>query len=153
MRSALRVVLLFPISCVLRIRRAAAFDEYLQRDWRLIKSGNLTRYVILSLVIWEFNTLDGGSPGSGWCLSGGLASGSPIEMKSFPRYLIKDRPYLKTGVIASLIPPVPLMRDPFLAAACMLGRISGRQPCIRLLSPPSCTSNHATIIPPVFPVH
>lgn len=50
-RTTLCVVLLFPISCVLRIRSETAFDEYLQRDCRLIKSSNLARYVILSLVI------------------------------------------------------------------------------------------------------
>lgn len=54
----------FPISCVLRIRSETAFDEYLQRDLRLIKSGNLARYVILSLVIWEFNSLIGGVGGA-----------------------------------------------------------------------------------------
>lgn len=51
MRTTLCVVLLFPIACVLRIRSETAFDEYLQRDCRLIKSSNLARYVILSLVI------------------------------------------------------------------------------------------------------
>ncbi len=56
--------LLFPISCVLRIRSETAFDEYLQRDLRLIKSGNLARYVILSLVIWEFSSVVGGARGA-----------------------------------------------------------------------------------------
>lgn len=63
-RTTLCVVLLFPISCVLCIRSETAFDEYLQRDWRLIKNGNLARYVILSLVIWEFNSLIGGAGGA-----------------------------------------------------------------------------------------
>lgn len=63
-RTTLCVVLLFPISCVLRIRSETAFDEYLQRDLRLIKSGNLARYVILSLVIWEVNSLIGRARGA-----------------------------------------------------------------------------------------
>lgn len=51
-RAALCVVLaVSPSSCVLRIGSETAFDEYLQRDCGLIKSGNLARYVILSLVM------------------------------------------------------------------------------------------------------
>lgn len=63
-RTTLCVVPPFPISCVLHIRSETAFDEYLQRDLRLIKSANLARYVILSLVIWEFNSLIGGAGGT-----------------------------------------------------------------------------------------
>lgn len=63
MRTTLCVALLFPISRVLRIRSETAFDEYLQRDWRLIKSSNLARYVILSLAIWELSSLVWGDTG------------------------------------------------------------------------------------------
>lgn len=53
-----------PIVCIHRIRSETAFDEYLQRDLRLIKAGNLARYVILSLVIWGLHSLIGGARGA-----------------------------------------------------------------------------------------
>lgn len=94
----------FPISCVLRIRSETAFDEYLQRDLRLIKSGNLARYAILSLVIWEFNSLIGGVGGARGVYQADSHWVGALKWRVSGADLINDRPYLKTGVITSLIP-------------------------------------------------
>lgn len=102
----------FPISCVLCIRSETAFDEYLQRDWRIIKSGNLARYVILSLVIWEFSSFTGGSQGSALCLSD--------KSVHWNRGcgVINAGPHLKMGVIITSI-PLPSLHDPFLSTTCV----------------------------------
>lgn len=82
-----------------------AFDEYLQRDLRLIKSGNLARYVILSLVIWEFNSLIGGARGAHGVYRADLHHVCTLKWRGSGKgdYLINDWPHLKTMVIASLI--------------------------------------------------
>lgn len=139
-RTALCVVSLFPLSCVRHIRSETAFDEYLQGDLRLIKSSNLARYVILSLVIWEFNSLAEGVGGA--CGVYQLTSIGPVHWnREFQGCLIDDWPGLSITLLVLFFVILCFKLHVWMWVWVYCKHGSGP------VFPLSYTSNHGTIIP------